>query len=1049
MRLQFKDQQFQLDAVNAVIQCFIGQEIIQVAGRYRRDLGICLKPQQAKLSHDTEDETGYKNSPLTISSDILLTNIQRVQREHNLRESHSLINTTKSRDPDTKKMVDHRMGECILDIEMETGTGKTYVYLRTMFELSQHYGWNKYIIVTPSIAVREGVKKTLEITADHFMEKYGKKARFFIYNSEHLCEIDDFSRNNSLEVMIINNQAFSARDEKSRRIYDKRDDFRTRRPIDVISANNPIVILDEPQELGGYATQSGIAKFNPLFLLTYSATHKEHHNTIYALDAVDAYNKKLVKKIAVKGIEISNIGGTGGYLYAESLVISPHAEPKARISFEVKQKNGLRKQTRILKEEDNLYYLSGELQQYRDNYIISEIDVYNNVIRFLNGINLPIGTVIGDVNEQDIRRIQIRETIKSHFEKEQANYLSGIKTLSLFFIDEVAKYRIYDENGDTITGEYGKIFEEEYASYLKEHLDQYQNSDYAAYLKKYAPENVHQGYFAIDKKGRFVNPKTSKRSKNQYSDDVSAYDLILKNKELLLSFEEPVRFIFSHSALGIGWDNPNVFNICTLKQSDNTVRKHQEVGRGLRLCVNNRGERIDADTPWIHDVHDINKLTVIVSDSYKKFVSELQKDINADLYERPDYLTPQYLTGKIIKTTEGKKVTISENDANDIYFYLRVNSYVDSKGVPTEKYYTAVKERTLQPLTEELQAYQTSLIEILGRIGAPGFLGIEDDRKNTITTNKLNPDNFYKKEFQTLWKSINHKSIYQVSFDSQELIEKSRIAIDLNLNVPTVTYRVMQGEQTVSDIGGDLSKKNYEEGTAFRQTVHSPEQNLAKTQTNTIAYDLLGSIASETSLTRKTVAEILKSISPRKFELFTTNPEEFIKQVSNHINEQKATIVVKKISYDLLNEKFDDTIFTLDKRDCEAKNAIETKKHILNYVFTDGYAKDGESVEKRFVQELDVAEEVCVYAKLPSGFYIPTPVGNYSPDWAIAFKEGFVRHVYFIAETKGSLSSLQLKKIEEVKVDCAKKWFKSLNENDVKYGVVTSFEDLLNLVNGK
>ncbi|MCK9333424.1 MAG: DEAD/DEAH box helicase family protein [Candidatus Cloacimonetes bacterium] len=1047
MKIQFKDQQFQIDAVESVLRCFEGQALNESASRYRRDLGTCMKPEHARLFHDMEDDTGYKNAEVSISNDVLINNIRLVQRDNNLRESDELATSTRSKDPETKKMTDHKMGRCILDIEMETGTGKTYVYIRTMFELSAKYGWNKFIVVTPSTAVREGVKKTFEITADHFMVKYGRKARFFVYDSAHLCDIDDFSRNDALQVMIINNQAFGARDEKSRRIYDKRDDFRSRKPIDVIAANNPIIILDEPQELGGPATQSGLAKFNPLFLITYSATHKEHHNTIYALDAVDAYNKKLVKKIAVKGIEVTNVGGKSSYVYAESPVLSLNAEPKARVSFEIKRANGIKRETRIVKEGDDLYPLSGELQQYWEGYVISQVDPINNVVHFLNGLTIPFGTVNGDINEKDIRRIQIRETIKSHFEKEETNFKAGIKTLSLFFIDEVAKYRQY-ENGEPVLGEYAKIFEEEYAVYLQEHLEQYQNSSYAAYIKKFKPHEVHEGYFSIDKKGKMVDP--SKGKKSLYSDDISAYDLILKNKERLLSFEEPIRFIFSHSALGIGWDNPNVFQICTLKQSDSSVKKHQEVGRGLRLCVNNQGERIDSDTPWLNNIHDVNKLTVIVSESYKNFVTELQESISEDLYERPEKVTPEYLKGKVLRTATGEKRVLTNDDANDLYFYLRVNGYIDSKGKLTDQYHEAVKTQTLVQLPEEIQTFQTSLHELIGRVGADGGVGIDDDRKRNIIDNKLRPDNFYKRQFQTLWHSINKKSIYQVSFNSEELIEKSRVAIDTHLNVPSVTYRIRAGEQRGSDLSGNIKKEDFTKGNAFSTSVHSADMSLKEAASCNIAYDLLGSIANETSLTRKTVAAILKQISARKFDQFKENPEAFLQQVSQLINEQKSTIIVEKITYDMLNETFDDSIFTMDKCDCEAKNAFASQKHVLEYVFTDGYAKDGESVEKKFVRDLDTSAEVCVYAKLPSGFYIPTPVGRYSPDWAIAFNEESVRHVYFIAETKGSLSSMQLKKIEESKIECARKWFNTLNlkQEDIRYGVVTSFEDLLALVNG-
>lgn len=629
MKFNFKIQQYQTDAVDAVINVFNGQGFHDKTN-YIRDLGN-KNQTDAQMTINTPDEEfdvindiGYKNELVELSDEQLLQNIHTLQSQNNIKLSPSLVKD---------------LGRCSLDIEMETGTGKTYVYIKTMFELNKKYGWSKFIVVVPSIAIREGVKKSFEVTTDHFMEYYGKKARFFIYNSSNLNQLDNFSSNSGINVMIINTQAFATslkeggRSKESRIIYSKRDEFASRRPIDVIKANRPILILDEPQKMGGDVTQKALKNFNPLFSLNYSATHAKHHNLVYVLDALDAFNKKLVKKIEVKGFEVKNLRGTDSYLYLEQIVLSPKKPPMAKIELEIGYNTSINRETRILGVDDNLYYVSQEMEQYK-GYTISEINPLYGTVTFTNGKVIKTGDVVGDISENDMRRIQIRETILSHFEKEEKLFDKGIKCLSLFFIDEVAKYRQYDENGDEVLGEYGKIFEQEYISVLNDYVTLL-DTPYQRYLKFICSDatKVHTGYFSIDKKGHAIDSKLKRGS--EFSDDISAYDLILKNKERLLSFDEPTRFIFSHSALREGWDNPNVFQICTLKHSDSNTAKRQEVGRGLRLCVNQNGNRMDAESCG-ESVHDINTLTVIASESYKTFVTDLQSDIN--LYFMTDLL---------------------------------------------------------------------------------------------------------------------------------------------------------------------------------------------------------------------------------------------------------------------------------------------------------------------------------------------------------------------------------------------------------------------------
>jgi type III restriction enzyme len=656
MKFSFKIQQYQTDAVNAVVDVFKGQVRPAQDTSYFFDPGrlVPVKTKNAKNSNGynlfqqelDEQEAkqdiilGYANAPIKLDKVQLLENIKRIQGNNNITPSKELI---------------EGQGKCSLDIEMETGTGKTYVYIKTMFELNKQYGWNKFIIIVPSVAIREGVKKSLQTMEEHFMSQYGKKARYFIYDSKNLTKIDDFAKSNEINVMIINNQAFakSLNEDKNKEgrggdkgaliIYSERDEFGSRKPIDVIAKTNPILIIDEPQKSAGDVTQKAMKRFNPLFSVNYSATHKDKHNMVYVLDALDAYNQKLVKKIEVKGLEMKNLKGIDSYLYCEEIETSPTNPPRVRLEFEVQQANSIKRVRKLLCKLDSLYELSNGMKQY-EGYVISDIDPRGKgMVTFTNGEVLHSADVVGDVTELYKRRLQIRETLLSHFEKEKELYAQGIKTLSLFFIDKVENYRKYNEDGTQELGEYGKIFEEEYMRIFdSKSTELFKDDPYVQYLNRVAADvhRVHTGYFSIDKKGHSVDSKCERREDT--SNDESAYDLIMKNKEALLSFDNPVRFIFSHSALREGWDNPNIFQICTLKASNSDVNKRQEVGRGMRLCVNQQGERMDLLTCGEAMVHKINQLTVIASESYADFVGSLQDDMKAALYKRPTHASIEW-----------------------------------------------------------------------------------------------------------------------------------------------------------------------------------------------------------------------------------------------------------------------------------------------------------------------------------------------------------------------------------------------------------------------
>ena len=1031
MKLKFKVQPYQTTAVESVIDCFAGQ--VNSAGvTYRVDPGRGKQIAPAGYLQTLSESLGFRNAPCQLSDGQVLANIQAVQRRQNLPLSSALV-------PSAGCNIN-------LDVEMETGTGKTYCYIKTIFELHKLYGWSKFIIVVPSIAIREGVLKSLAITAEHFTESYGKKIRFFAYNSRQLHHLESFSSDAGINVMVINIQAFNATGKDNRRIYDELDDFQSRKPIDVISSNHPILILDEPQKMEGKKTLEALSKFKPLMILRYSATHRTTHNKIHRLDALDAYNLKLVKKIAVRGIAVKGLAGTNAYLYLESIEISKKA-PVALIEMEVRQGGGIKRIVKRLERGRDLFAESNELDQYK-GFVIAQIDATTDTVEFTNGQVLTAGDATGDITEMTMRRIQIREAIKAHLDKEQALFTQGVKVLSLFFIDEVAKYRDYSQPGEK--GEYARIFEEEYESLKAEILAALpaNTNAYCQFLQAIPVERTHNGYFSIDKKSRrLVDPSIVKRGEEAgLSDDVDAYDLILKDKESLLSFptagddaesrkKKEVRFIFSHSALREGWDNPNVFVMCMLKHSDNTISRRQEVGRGLRISVNLHGDRMDNPAT----VHDVNVLTVVASESYKDFVSNLQQEISASLSERPRKADEAYFTGKII-TTENGPVEITPAMAKQIYKYLLKNDYTDDADHVATAYHEAKANGTLAPLPTELAPHAAQIFGLIDSVFSESGLPTFDNERRT-KSNPLN-SNFEKKEFKALWSRINRRAVYRVEFDSVELVQNSISTLNKELHVTPLQYTIQSGVQ-----GDKLTDDKLKHGDAFT-LISSTTEAHAMSVHSAVTYDLIGKIAENTHLTRKTITEILRGVRPDVFDQFKQNPEHFIAEASRLINEQKATIIIERLSYDSLAESYDMDIFTAGQSKQDFSKAGEKlKNHIYDYAITDS------KVEREFVKELDTSAEVVVYAKLPRGFLIPTPVGDYNPDWAISFKEGSVKHIYFVAETKGSMSSMELRAIEKTKIECAQKFFaevnRKINPEHVQYSVVDSYGKLMEVVAGK
>lgn len=1041
MKLQFKEQDFQVQAIKAVVDCFEGQPLKTNRFTLERSKELIRKAKQAAsggiqasvFDNDVLEDIGYRNSPLQLTDTQVLKNIQTIQQQNGLNESTGI-----------ERPKGIKLGYN-LTIEMETGTGKTYTYIRTMYELHKHYGWSKFIVIVPSIAIREGVYKSFQVTQDHFQELYGHKINPFIYNSGRPQDIENFATDSRISVMIINTQAFNASGADARRIYMELDQFGTRKPIDIIAQTNPILIIDEPQSVDGEKTLKSMQDFKPLFTLRYSATHKVEYNKVYRLDALDAYNRKLVKKIQVKGINLKGSTGTTGYLYLEQISLSTTKPPYAIVEYEERSGDGIKKTRKKLAEGANLYELSGNLPVYK-NHVITEINGYLNKI-VVNGEDIYPGDIVNDKDEHAFRRVQIRETILSHLQKEKQLFGKGIKVLSLFFIDSVDKYRVYDETGEKALGEYAKIFEEEYNKIRNDFLDLFQQ-DYNDYLKDTDPsqvhkgymptgyfdylqrdeaDKIHEGYFSIDKKGKSVDPSV-KRGKED-SDDISAYDLIMKDKERLLSFDEPTRFIFSHSALKEGWDNPNVFQICALKsaESGSQTRRRQEVGRGMRLCVDSRGVRQDFELIG-EQVHEVNKLTVIASESYEAFAKGLQAEIAATLADRPQKAEIAYFVGKVVSDALDKSYRLTEDDARKIQFQLIIGQIIDQdyRITPTGR---EIIEKGATPLPEQLEPYRESINQLLTAIYSGKAIKPEDERQTVVLNTNAN---FKKKEFQALWDRISLKTIYEVQFDTEKLIGESKRQINAKLHISDRVYEVKSGELA------DGTKEQMQQGALLRESKREYLKLNNDLYSDTL-YDIVGEIEEKTNLTRRTIVEILKAIREEKFAMIRKNPEEFIARCSKLINEAKASLIINNIVYHKTDERYDaKTVFTNDKSALRHSDLL--KKHVYDYLTSDS------KIEADFARALENSVEVVVYAKLPRSFYISTPVANYSPDWAIVFDKDKVRHIYFVAETKGSESDMELREIEKLKIHCTEEHFDTISGGIVKFSKVSGYDKMMDII---
>lgn len=1076
MKFRYTVQPYQTDAVKAVTDVFNGQ-IGTGISTYVRDPGI--QPQRINDDNSTvlvnvpttkeEKEerraeeralNGYRNAPIQLSDATLLENLHKVQRKNQIKESTSLSRDINKRLPKSEQEDACRVE---LDIDMETGTGKTYVYTKTILELHKHYGWSKFIIVVPSIAIREGVMQSLANTDSHFFEQYHQHIHAFIYDSANLSRLDEFSTNSDIQVMIINIQAFNTRASSGVRImYTELDSFGTRRPIDVISANNPIVIEDEPQKMGGNTTRTAIARFKPLFVLNYSATHRIHHDRVYQLDTLDAYNKRLVKRIEVDGVELTNRNGTDAYLSLDGFRLSKNGDPKAVIEFEaMNASQSIQRKTGSFVVGDNIYDESGptRLEAYK-GFQLSEVhpdpDSENGWVKFLNGVTLHEGEVYGNGNAETVqlqlRRVQIRETIKAHLRKEQSLFHRNIKCLSLFFIDHVSNYRRYDEDGNPQLGPYGKIFEEEYQHAVADVLNSKNTSeDYARYLRDIPINKTHRGYFSIDKKGHEIDPKVLKRTGE--STDESAYDLILKDKARLLSLKEPTRFIFSHSALSEGWDNPNVFQICTLKESNSETKKHQEIGRGLRLCVNASGTRQDVAVLGEGLVQKVNLLTVIASESYESFTKALQSEVTPTLHDRPETIDEDFFSRMPPVTINGLEFSFTSKESRYLHYILIKKDLVGLEDHITEHFHQvgllAVEQQLVDAIQDdELKKKAPAAVKLLSMVEDPqAFKHLVTNARGKRYDNTFNKKNFSTPEFTYLWRRISAKHAYVSDFTDAELEDRAIQRINSDLYVSHLSYSVSRGTQKEN-----LSEADFNNKDGFVAEDNGSYQRTLPYEATHVSYDLLGEVSEAAKITRASAARILQGIDPSKFDLFKQNPEEFIAHVSALITGEKQNLVAKSIKYyDLGTEYNSDDIF-----ENEVGRAVEgdslppvpSKKGVQSYVFPDSEG------EQKFAESLEQSSDVVVYAKIPRSLKIPTPAGEYSPDWAIAFQKGHnIRHVYFVAEQKGLDDTNDLRGNEENKIHSVRVLFKQMNERllakdpqaqPIEFDLVDSFTTLLN-----
>lgn len=1009
MKLHFEPNlDYQLQAIEAICGLFNGQETCRTEFTVTRDVP---SGQMSLLEHDL----GIGNR-LTLLDDELLTNLHAIQLRHGLAPSPTLASGN-------------------FTVEMETGTGKTYVYLRTIFELNKRYGFTKFVIVVPSVAIKEGVYHTIETAVEHLKGLYaGAPFDFFIYDSAKLGQVRNFATSPQIQIMVMTVGAINkfgderqaqteeadeaARREKSKNVmYRPSEKTGGEKPIDLIRATRPILIVDEPQSVEGGLDGKGkkaMERMNPLCNLRYSATPKEAHHMVFKLDAVDAYERKLVKQIEVAAASIE-----GGYNKPYVRFVAPISRGKsvvgAKVELDIATEHGVSRQTKNVTPFDKLEEVAGR-EIYKDYIIGQEIrdageDKFME-LRYPGGEEyLRPGQAHGDVEALAVQRQMIHRTIKEHLDKEKRLRPQGIKVLSLFFIDAVERYRQYDPDGNAVKGDYARIFEEEYRRLAK-------HPDYQSLFKEVdvstAAENVHSGYFSIDKKK--VGNKTVevfKDTKGTTQADDDTYSLIMRDKEKLLSFETPLKFIFSHSALREGWDNPNVFQICALREMASEQQRRQTIGRGLRLCVNQNGERQHG--------FEINTLTVIANESYKQFAEKLQKEIEDDTGIRFGTVESHLFAGVTTTGDNGLPAPLGFAQSKVLWEHLRATGLINAQGKIQDALRKAIKEGTLV-LPEPFVAQALQVREILRKL--TGRLEIKDaDERRQV---KPRQAVLQGEEFKSLWDRIKHKTTYRVQFDNHALLSTCIAAL---AEMPPVAKTRLQWRKADLAIGRS--------GVDAKETVTSPPVTLKEEDIE--LPDILTDLQDKTQLTRRSICRIL--IESGRLDDFKRNPQEYIDIAAETINRAKRVALVHGIKYERIGESdyYGQELFESEELLGYLKSMIDANKSAYEQVI---YQSD---TERTFAEDLERSEAIKVYAKLPSWFIIPTPLGSYNPDWAVLVeREGKVR-LYFVVETKAGLFKDDLRDKERAKIECGKAHFKALEvrEEPARYVVERTVDDLM------
>ena len=967
MKIQFEsDLNYQNKAISSIVYIFEGQEICQSNFSVSRVKGDTLGI--------TENELGIGNR-LELLDDEILANIQNIQLKNGL--------------PQSKKL-----NSMDFSVEMETGTGKTYVYLKSIFELNRKYGFTKFIIVVPSIAIKEGTKKTLDITTEHFKSIFDNvNYDHFVYDSSNLEQVRDFATSSDIRIMVINIDAFRksfsdpSKETKANIIHRQNDRLNGQKPIEFIASTNPILIIDEPQSVDNTSkAKEAIQTLNPLCRLRYSATHSQKFNLMYKLDSIDAYEQQLVKQIEVANVKLED-SSNKAYIRVVSVKANPRS---AKVEIDVNQNGRTTRKVLTLKNGDDLYEKSKGRDVY-DGYIINDIYIEkeSEYIEFFNQEIIKLGETIGDADSDSIKRLQIRKTIEEHLDKELRLKPKGIKVLSLFFIDKVANYRAYDEQNNPIKGKFALWFEEEFKTISK-------RPKYQTLFEKIANddvETVHDGYFAQDSKGR-VKDSTGKNK-----DDESAFDKIMKNKERLLSFEEPLRFIFSHSALKEGWDNPNVFQICTLNETNSVMKKRQEIGRGLRICVDQDGQRVRG--------FDVNTLTVMANESYEDFARSLQKEIEDEEGIKFGIIEEHFFANIAVENENGDIEYFGSANSEVVYEYLKEKNYIDTRGKIQDTLKNDIKENRFE-VPQEFAVLKADITSVITKIA--GNLNIKDaDDKKLITLNK---EVYLSNDFKALWEQIKYKTTYRVEFDEVKLIDECVKHIQNDLTVGKIKYLYSKATNKITKAGVKIIEDTIKNDPLNNEII------------DFTLPDIVTYIQNETNLTRRVIVDIL--IKSNKLQGFKNNPQRFIDGAIKIIKKVMSMFVVDGIKYQKLGDEFYYAQECFENQELYgylSSNMVknETDKSIYTHTVYDS------NVEKNFALEFNQNERVKLFTKLPNWFKINTPLGSYNPDWAVVIEEENQEKLYFVVESKGSDLGLDIKTSESSKIACAKKHFKEIS----------------------